>query len=161
MTTRDQAEAIATERLQIIAPLVDEATDAAQRRQVTTQVVDQTGLSARTLRRWVAAVPGGGLSRPAPARAADPRPRRYSGGGAGRRHSVAPGSAAPECAANHSNARVGRPGGPRHAQTQPPAGTADRPGVQCPPRRMGQAPHARKGGGARFRAGPTDPRASR
>jgi len=32
MTTRDQAEAIATERLQIIAPLVDEATAAAQRR---------------------------------------------------------------------------------------------------------------------------------
>ena len=62
MTTRDHAEAIATERLQIIAPLVDEATDAAQRRQVTTQLVDQTGLSARTLRRWVAAYQAAGLT---------------------------------------------------------------------------------------------------
>lgn len=66
MTTRDPAEALATERLQIIAPLVDNATDAALGRQVTTHLVDQTGLSARTLRRWVAAVPGGGLSRLAP-----------------------------------------------------------------------------------------------
>ena len=62
MTTRDQAETIATERLQIIAPLVDDATDAALRRQVTTQVVDQTGLSARTLRRWVAAYQAAGLA---------------------------------------------------------------------------------------------------
>ena len=62
MTTRDHAEAIATERLQIIAPLVDEATDAAQRPQVTTHIVDQTGLSARTLRWWVTAYQAAGLA---------------------------------------------------------------------------------------------------
>ena len=58
---RHKTEAIATERLQIIAPLVEDEVDAALRRQRTRDLCAQTGLSDRTLRRWVAAYQAAGL----------------------------------------------------------------------------------------------------
>ena len=73
---RQKTEAIATERLQIIAPLVEDHVDAALRRQLTRQIGAQTGLSDRTLRRWVARYQAAGLpglrpaARPATAPAA-------------------------------------------------------------------------------------------
>ena len=61
MTDRDKADAVATERWHCIAPLVEEPIDAALRRQRTVEMAAQTGLSDRTLRRWVARYQAGGL----------------------------------------------------------------------------------------------------
>ena len=53
MPDREKAEAIATERVQLIAPLLDEALDTARNRTLRAQIVAQTGVSDRTLRRYV------------------------------------------------------------------------------------------------------------
>ena len=77
MTDPDKADAVATERWHCIAPLVEDAVDAALRRQRATQIAAQTGLSDRTLRRWVAQYQAGGLAglRPRPFRRRCWRPR--------------------------------------------------------------------------------------
>ena len=62
MTDPDKADAVATERWHCIAPLVEDAVDAALRRQRATQIAAQTGLSDRTLRRWVAQYQAGGFA---------------------------------------------------------------------------------------------------
>jgi transposase InsO family protein len=62
MTDPDKADALATERWQYIAPLVEDHVDAALRRQRAAQIAAQTGLSDRTLRRWVAQYQAGGLA---------------------------------------------------------------------------------------------------
>ena len=48
--TRKAAE-IATQRVQALAPLFQEGLDSAQQRQIRQQIMQQTGLSERTLRR--------------------------------------------------------------------------------------------------------------
>ncbi len=50
--TRKAAE-IATQRVQALAPLFQEGLDAAQQRQIRQQIMQQTGLSERTLRRYL------------------------------------------------------------------------------------------------------------
>jgi len=74
MWTREQAEAIATERLPRIAPLVDPDADAALRHQRLAQLAAPSGLSTRTLRRWVAAYQTAGFAglQPAPRRGTTP-----------------------------------------------------------------------------------------
>ena len=54
MKDRDQAEAIATERMQLIAPLLGDYVDAALARQLKATISAQSGLSERTIRRYVA-----------------------------------------------------------------------------------------------------------
>lgn len=54
MTDRDKAEAIATERMQLIAPLLGDHVDPALARQLKATICAQSGLSERTLRRYVA-----------------------------------------------------------------------------------------------------------
>lgn len=54
MKDRDKAEAIATERMQLIAPLLGEHVDAALARQLKATMSAQSGLSERTIRRYVA-----------------------------------------------------------------------------------------------------------
>ncbi len=54
MKDRDKAEAIATERTQLIAPLLGDHVDAALARQLKATMSAQSGLSERTIRRYVA-----------------------------------------------------------------------------------------------------------
>lgn len=49
-----KAEEIATQRVQALAPLFQEGLDAAQQRQLRQQIMQQTGMSDRTLRRHLA-----------------------------------------------------------------------------------------------------------
>jgi transposase InsO family protein len=49
-----KAEEIAAQRVQLLAPLFQEGLDAAQQRQLRQQIMQQTGLSERTLRRYLA-----------------------------------------------------------------------------------------------------------
>ena len=49
-----KAEEIAAQRVQVLAPLFQEGLDAAQQRQLRQQIMQQTGLSERTLRRYLA-----------------------------------------------------------------------------------------------------------
>ena len=53
---RDQKEAdeIAEQRVQIISPLLAEGLDCAQVRQIRARICEQTGISERTLRRYLA-----------------------------------------------------------------------------------------------------------
>jgi len=51
---REKAEAIATERMQLIAPLLDPHVDQAERQQLIATICAQSGLSDRTVRRYVA-----------------------------------------------------------------------------------------------------------
>ena len=51
---REKAEAVATERMQLIAPLLDPHVDHAIRKQLTAAICAQSGLSDRTVRRYVA-----------------------------------------------------------------------------------------------------------
>lgn len=54
MRNREKAEAIAAERLQLLSPLLAEGLDPAKAKQVKAQICTQTGLSERTLRRYMA-----------------------------------------------------------------------------------------------------------
>ena len=54
MKDRDKAETIATERMQLIAPLLGDHVDAALARQLKATMSAQSGLSERTIRRYVA-----------------------------------------------------------------------------------------------------------
>ena len=54
MKDHQKANAIATERVQILSPLLTEGLDAAKARQLRDQICSQTGLSERTLRRYLA-----------------------------------------------------------------------------------------------------------
>ena len=62
MKDREKAEAIATERVQWIAPLLDETLDAARSRTLRAQIAVQSGVSDRTLRRYVAAYQAEGFA---------------------------------------------------------------------------------------------------
>ncbi len=62
MKDRKKAEAVATERVQLIAPLLDEALDAARSRTLRAQIVAQSGVSDRTLRRYMAAYQADGFA---------------------------------------------------------------------------------------------------
>ena len=54
MKDQQKANAIAAERVQILSPLLAEGLDAAKTRQIREQICSQTGLSERTLRRYLA-----------------------------------------------------------------------------------------------------------
>jgi Fic family protein len=54
MKDQQKANAIATERVQILSPLLAEGLDAAKTRKLREQICSQTGLSERTLRRYLA-----------------------------------------------------------------------------------------------------------
>src|SRR5690554_750744 len=61
---RDQrkAEAIAQERVQLLAPLLAEGLDPAKTKQLKTQICIQAGISDRTLRRYLAQYRAGGFN---------------------------------------------------------------------------------------------------
>jgi len=54
MRDQKKAEQIASERMQLLAPLLAEGLDAARASQIKKQICEQTGLSERTLRRYLA-----------------------------------------------------------------------------------------------------------
>jgi putative transposase len=54
MRDQKKAEQIATERLQLLSPLLAEGLDSAKARQIKDQICTQTGISERTLRRYMA-----------------------------------------------------------------------------------------------------------
>jgi len=54
MKDQKKAEAIASERMQLLSPLLAEGLDPAKAREVKARICEQTGLSERTLRRYLA-----------------------------------------------------------------------------------------------------------
>lgn len=54
MKDKRRASEIASHRVQLLAPLFQEGLDAAQQRQIRLRIMEQTGLSERTLRRYLA-----------------------------------------------------------------------------------------------------------
>jgi transposase InsO family protein len=62
MRDRQKAEAIAQERMQLLGPLLAEGLDSAKARQLKTQICTQTGISDRTLRRYLAQYKAGGFN---------------------------------------------------------------------------------------------------
>jgi transposase InsO family protein len=54
MKDQRKAEQIAAERVQLLAPLLSEGLDAAKAREIKARICEQTGLSERTLRRYLA-----------------------------------------------------------------------------------------------------------
>lgn len=61
MKDQKKAEAIASERMQLLAPLLAEGLDSARAKELKTQICEQTGLSERTLRRYLAKYREGGF----------------------------------------------------------------------------------------------------
>lgn len=55
MKDRKKAEQIAAERVQLLAPLLTEGLDPAKAREIKQRICEQTGISERTLRRYLAA----------------------------------------------------------------------------------------------------------
>jgi transposase InsO family protein len=55
MKDRRKAEGIASERVQLLAPLLAEGLDAAKAKEIKTRICAETGISERTLRRYLAA----------------------------------------------------------------------------------------------------------
>jgi hypothetical protein len=55
MKDQKKAESIASERVQLLAPLLAEGLDAARASEIKTQICTETGISERTLRRYLAA----------------------------------------------------------------------------------------------------------
>lgn len=53
MRDKKKAEAVATERVQLLSPLLAEGLDPAKARQIKAQICEQTGLSERTIRRYL------------------------------------------------------------------------------------------------------------
>ena len=62
MRDQKKAEAIAQERMQLLAPLLAEGLDPAMMKQLKTQICTQTGISDRTLRRYLAQYRAGGFN---------------------------------------------------------------------------------------------------
>ena len=62
MRDRKKAEEIATERLQLLSPLLAEGLDPAKAKQIKVQICTQTGISERTLRRHLAQYRAQGFS---------------------------------------------------------------------------------------------------
>lgn len=62
MKDRKKADAIASQRVQLLSPLLVEGLDAAKARQIKACICRQMGLSDRTLRRWLAAYQAEGFS---------------------------------------------------------------------------------------------------
>lgn len=62
MRDNKKAEEIAAERLQLLSPLLAENMDAAKAKQIKAQICQQTGLSDRTIRRYLAAYRKEGFS---------------------------------------------------------------------------------------------------
>ena len=62
MRDQQKAEAIAQERMQLLAPLLAEGLDPAKAMQLKTQICTQTGISERTLRRYLAQYKAGGFN---------------------------------------------------------------------------------------------------
>jgi transposase InsO family protein len=62
MRDQKKAEAIAQERMQLLAPLLAEGLDPAKAKQLKTQICTQTGISDRTLRRHLAQYRAGGFN---------------------------------------------------------------------------------------------------
>ena len=54
MKDQKKADAIAEERVQLLSPLLAEGLDAAKARQIKARICEQTGLSERTIRRYLA-----------------------------------------------------------------------------------------------------------
>lgn len=54
MKDQKKAEAVAAERMQLLAPLLAEGVDSAKAREIRARICEQTGLSERTLRRYLA-----------------------------------------------------------------------------------------------------------
>lgn len=61
MRDQTKAEAIATQRVQLLAPLLAEGLDPAKKAQLKTQICAQTGISDRTLRRYLGMYRDGGF----------------------------------------------------------------------------------------------------
>lgn len=61
MKDRKKAEEIATERLQLISPLLAEGLDPAKARQIRNQICTQAGISERTVRRYMASYRANGF----------------------------------------------------------------------------------------------------
>ena len=61
MRDQKKAEAVAQERMQLLAPLLAEGLDPAKMKQLKTQICAQTGISDRTLRRYLAHYRDGGF----------------------------------------------------------------------------------------------------
>lgn len=66
MKNKKKAEAVAVERFQILAPLVAQHQDTAKLKQLRTEICNQTGLSDRTIRRYLAKYQEGGFAALAP-----------------------------------------------------------------------------------------------
>jgi putative transposase len=62
MKDQKRAEEIAAERVQLLSPLLGENLDNAQARQIKTRICEQTGISERTLRRYLAQYKAEGFS---------------------------------------------------------------------------------------------------
>lgn len=62
MKDQRKAEAIAAERVQLLSPLLAEGLDAAKVRQIKGRICEQTGLSERTIRRYLAQYQTSGFS---------------------------------------------------------------------------------------------------
>ena len=62
MRDHKKAEAIAEQRMQLLSPLLAEGLDVAKARQIKLQISEQTGLSERTLRRYLAQYQADGFS---------------------------------------------------------------------------------------------------
>jgi putative transposase len=54
MRDQKKAEDIATQRIQLLSPLLTEGLDSAKARQIKNQICQQAGISERTLRRYLA-----------------------------------------------------------------------------------------------------------
>lgn len=54
MKDQKKAEAVASERVQLLSPLLAEGIDPAKARELKARICEQTGLSERTLRRYLA-----------------------------------------------------------------------------------------------------------
>jgi putative transposase len=62
MRDQKKAEAVAEQRMQLLSPLLAEGLDEAKARQIKLQIGEQTGLSERTLRRYLAQYRAEGFS---------------------------------------------------------------------------------------------------
>ena len=62
MRDQKKAEEIAAQRMQLLSPLLAEGSDAAKARQIKATICEQTGLSDRTLRRYMAQYRADGFS---------------------------------------------------------------------------------------------------
>lgn len=80
MKDQKKADAIAAERVQLLSPLLAEGLDAAKAKQIKARICEQTGLSERTIRRYLARYQADGFS--------GLRPKGKSGNG--EREAIAP-----------------------------------------------------------------------